>query len=447
MNNTDNPIFKLTVWKIAIPVFIEFFLTFSFFFTDSIFVSRISDLAAGSVGATIPIFMIFVISFMMLAQAGSNVAGQYLGAGKNDKLALTYMSSIVINASLGAVVALLLFFLAWPMGHLLSLHGESLSIAGTYLKYISVALLLIAIKTGYSSVTTSEGKTIWNMYNALLGNVVNILLNLTFLLQWFHLPKLGLMGVILSTILSQVVSMVFIMCVVHFRFGLRFHWKGFSQRFREYRKPILAIGLPSLLEPVSAELGMLMISVFIVRLGDTAMAARIYTMSLITLSICWASAIAIGNQVLVAHRVGANMFPEANRMLVSNIRKGVAGNLIIAILLFVFSIRLMKLFTSNDIIIQLGTGILFLAILIEPARAISTITSYSLKAAGDSRVSTFIGLGATWLVSIPSAYYIGIVMGYGVVGVWMGLLIDEVLRASVNYWRWSTFKWVNYRIV
>jgi len=224
MNSTDNPLFKLTVWKIAIPVFIEFFLTFSFFFTDSIFVSRISDLAAGSVGATIPIFMIFVISFMMLAQAGSNVAGQYLGAGENDKLALTYMSAIVINTFLGVVVALLLFFLAWPVGRLLSLQGEALSIAGTYLKYISIALLLIAIKTGYTSVTTSQGKTIWNMYNAFLGNVVNIILNLAFLLQWFNLPKIGLMGVIISTILSQVVSVIFIMCVVHFRFRLRFHW-------------------------------------------------------------------------------------------------------------------------------------------------------------------------------------------------------------------------------
>jgi putative MATE family efflux protein len=434
MNSTDNPLFKLTVWKIAIPVFIEFFLTFSFFFTDSIFVSRISDLAAGSVGATIPIFMIFVISFMMLAQAGSNVAGQYLGA-------------IVINTFLGVVVALLLFFLAWPVGRLLSLQGEALSIAGTYLKYISIALLLIAIKTGYTSVTTSQGKTIWNMYNAFLGNVVNIILNLAFLLQWFNLPKIGLMGVIISTILSQVVSVIFIMCVVHFRFRLRFHWKRFSQRFAEYRKPILAIGLPSLLEPISAELGMLMISVFTVRLGDTAMAARIYTMSLITLSICWASAIAIGNQVLVAYRVGAGMFSEANRMLVSNIRKGVTGNLSIAILLFVFSIPLMKLFTTNDIIIELGTGILFLAILIEPVRAVSTITSYSLKAAGDARVSTYIGLGATWLVAIPSAYFIGIIMGYGVVGLWIGLLIDEILRASVNYWRWSTGKWVNYRLV
>ena len=447
MNDQQNPLFKLTVWKIAVPVFIEFFLTFSFFFTDSIFVSRISDLAAGSVGSTIPIFMIFVILFMMLAQAGSNVAGQYLGAGKTDKVTLTYMTSIAINSFLGFIVAILLFFLAFPIGRLLSLQGEELGFAATYLKYISIAIFLIAVKTGYAAIATSQGRTIWNMYNAVIANVINIVLNAAFLFGWLGLPKLGLMGVIISTIVSQLAAIVFIMCVVHFRFKLKFQWRGFLRQFGEYRKPILSIGLPSMLEPISAEIGMLLISVFAIQLGDTAMAARIYTMNLLTLSICWASSIAIGNQVLVAHRVGAGMFVEAHKMLVSNIRIGVAGNLIIAILLFIFCTPLIQLFTGNELIVRLGTGILCLAILVEPARAISTITSYSLKATGDAKVSTLIGLGATWLVSIPAAYYFGIVLGYGIVGIWIGLLVDEVLRASINYWRWSTRKWVTYRVV
>ena len=52
-----------------------------------------------------------------------------------------------------------------------------------------------------------------------------------------------------------------------------------------------------------------------------------------------------------------------------------------------------------------------------------------------------------WGVSLPLGYYLGIVQGMGIIGVWIGFTADEWLRGLVNTWRWRSRKWQSKRLV
>ena len=442
----DNPLFKLSVWAIALPVFFEFFLTFSVFFTDSFFLSKISDVAASSIGVIIPIFMVFVLILMMMAQGGGNVAGQYLGGGQPDKAHKTFHATLVINGLLGLVACLLFYLFSKPIGIAMGLSGQSLAYVDIYLGYISVAMFLIALKTAYAIVLTSQGKTIWNMYNAVLINAINIVLNASFMYGWFGLPQLGLHGIIIATIISQLFAVLFLTVVVHFKFKVRFDWRNFKATAMPYFKPVLKIGVPSTFEPVSAELGMMVISMMAVSLGIEAMAARTYVMNLLTICICWSASMGIGNMVLVSHRVGAELYTDADKKLRQNLFLAIVGSLLVATLVYLGAHPLLGIFTQDSKIILLGTELMLIAILIEPFRSVSTMSSYALKAAGDAKVPAMLNVAVTWLIAMPSAYIFGFTLGLGLAGVWIGLLIDEALRSLISLWRWRSKAWLNTKV-
>jgi surfactin synthase thioesterase subunit len=112
------------VWAIVIPVFIELLLTFSAFFSDSFFLSRISDAVAASVGTTIPIFVVCVLITMMMAQGASNAAGQFNGAGQPKEAGRIYCAALAVNAVLGLAAALVMGLGATAIANLLGLAGD-----------------------------------------------------------------------------------------------------------------------------------------------------------------------------------------------------------------------------------------------------------------------------------------------------------------------------------
>jgi putative MATE family efflux protein len=442
-NKAENPLFRLTIWMIAIPIFVDFLLTFSVFFTDSFFLSRISDTAAASVGSMIPVFMVAVLLFMMIAQGGSNVAGQFLGAQQTDKVEDTYTGTLFINTMAGLATGLLFFFGSSAISKAMGLSGDAFTFADTYLHYISLALVVMAMKYALASVFISQGKTVWNMYAGILVNVLNIGLNILFL----YGLEMGIFGVILATTISQIVVLLFFWFVIKRQFQVPYNWSRLFRNFSQTVKPVLAIGLPSAVQPISTELGMLVISAMAVQLGEEAMAARTYVMNLLTLAICWAASIAIGNQVLVAHRVGAQLHEDAKKVLASNLVIAMAGSGGIAIVLYLLSNVLIGIFTDNETILEAGAKLLLVGLLLEPLRSLSTMTGYALKATGDAVFPAAWSIVATWAVAIPFAYYFGLKLEYGIVGLWLGLVIDEGVRGGINYYRWLSNKWMKMGIL
>ena len=71
----------------------------------------------------------------------------------------------------------------------------------------------------------SRGETEWILAEATVTNVTNILLNVAFLKGWFGLPRWGVQGVALSTVVSLALGMLFTIGVVHLRIGVRFPFR------------------------------------------------------------------------------------------------------------------------------------------------------------------------------------------------------------------------------
>jgi Na+-driven multidrug efflux pump len=92
-------------------------------------------------------------------------------------------------------------------------------------------------------------------------------------------------------------------------------------------------------------------------------------------------------------------------------------------------------------VIALGTMPLRVMGLVQPFLAGAMIFAGGLRGAGDTRFPMVITAGAIWLIRLPLAYVLGVMLGWGLVGAWTAMSLDMIVRGTLNFWRFRGGRW------
>ena len=122
-------------------------------------------------------------------------------------------------------------------------------------------------------------------------------------------------------------------------------------------------------------------------------------------------------------------------------------SILIAVVSFMISPVTIGLFTDDAAIITLGQKVLFVCIFLEIGRTANLVVINSMRAAGDIKFPTYLGMASMWGVSVLFAYILGIMLNMGLIGIWIGMAADEILRGIVVVIRWIKGSWRNRSVV
>ncbi|HEY4103662.1 MAG TPA: MATE family efflux transporter, partial [Polyangiaceae bacterium] len=200
--------------------------------------------------------------------------------------------------------------------------------------------------------------------------------------------------------------------------------------------------LPSATEPVAYQSAQIAINMLVITFGASALAARTYMSSFISVTtILWSFALGVGTQILVAHRIGAGRFEEANAGLHRALKLALGGNITIVLLLIVFHRALLGLLTHDPEVIRVATPLFGLALFVEFGRAVNIVAGGALRSTGDARFVAIYGSSMMWSVGVFFAFVFGSLCKLHLTGVWIALALDEISRGFVNYRRWRAGHW------
>ena len=436
------------LWSLTWPLLWSLALTLSLGFVDAFFLSRVSDRAAAAVGALLPVLGMTIMIFSPLSQAGSSVAGHLTGAKRHADVPGTYLALILLNGSLGLCASAGFVLFADHIPVWLGLENGMAQDASTYLRIVGGFQFLRSIQIGFSNILNSRGETRWVLAEAACTNFIHVLLNAAFLYGWFGIPQWGVAGIACSTVISLAIGLALTVCVVRFKLGVRLPWSLPWSVLQERLRPILRIGLPAALEPISFQCTQLVFNMIVIRLGTAVLTARVYAFNFFMVStILWSVAFGIGTQISISHRVGAARYDDANRVLERALLSTVSGNLLLSLLLALIHPWLLGQLTTDPEVIRAARPIFMIAPFVEAGRAANIVAGGALRACGDSRFTAVVGTSLMWGVGVPAAYVLSTVLGYGLAGIWMAMAIDEGARGFMNYFRWRHGRWRELRIV
>ncbi len=367
---------------------------------DSIIVGNfVSKQALAAIGSTTMITNMMVFFFNGFSIGAGVTIGQYFGARDMDNLhraiettmAATFLLSVVFSGVGVALVRPLLLMMSTP--------EDVFADAATYLRiYIGGISGLLIYNMG-SGILRAVGDSTRPLYFLILTSILNIILDLFFVL----VLKAGIAGAAIATILSQFLSGTLILVLLTRTKDIyRLNWKELRLDFPILRQ-IFAVGLPAAIQSVLTAFSNIFVQSYINIFGSDCMAGWSSYNKLDQFIMLPMQSMAMAATTFVSQNVGAGNDRRADRGTVSALLLtcGITG--VIIALLIGFAPSAVRLFSPDPAVIEYGvlfirTNVAFLLF-----NCINHVLAGALRGRGDSRapmiimLSTFVGVRQVYL--------------------------------------------------
>jgi putative MATE family efflux protein len=433
---------RSTLLALAWPIFVEQGLRVLIGTVDTLMVSHIGDEAVAGLSVANQVVMLFIISFAFIGIGSSVVITHHLGARDRQGADRISTTAIATNFWIGFGVSVLVTIFSTPMLRLMQLPDAPLAYAKPFLALMGGTLFIESMNVSIAATLRAHTHTRDAMFVALGQNVLNVIGNCLLLFGLFGCPKLGVMGVAISSVFSRLAACVALWIILARRTGLKLGWRDFFRIKMANVRRVLHIGLPAAGENISYWLAFMVITTFIARMGATELATQTYTLNINRWVILLNVSIGLGTEIIIGHLIGAGKFEEAYRELLRSLRVAFCCAIGGMIFLSVLAPWLLGAFTHNPAIIVAGVVLIRMGLLLEPGRVFNVVVISSLRATGDARFPVIAGFLCMWGLWVPFAWFLGLKLGLGLVGIWISMICDEWTRGMLMYNRWRKRKWL-----
>lgn len=435
--------------NLLIPVVLEQLLNSIMGTADTMMVSNVGSAAISAVSLVDSINVLVIQAFSALAAGGAIVCAQYIGQRNKEKANESARQVLFIITAISVAVSLICLVFQKPLLRLIfgSVEAEVMRASEIYFFYTALSFPFIAAYDSAASIFRAQDNTRGPMIISMISNVMNIAGNAVMI--WvFHM---GVAGAALSTLISRV------FCAVVVLIQLRKEREGQEIVVRDYFKirpnwsmikRILGIGIPSGVENSMFQLGKLAIQSTVSTLGTAAIAAQAMTNILENLNGIAAIGVGVGLMTIVGQCLGAGRQDEA----VYYIKKlcVIAEIVVLTSCLIVFALT--KPVTilggmekeSADMCFHM---VMWITIVKPVVWTMAFVPGYGLRAAGDVKFSMITSCCTMWACRFCLCVFLIRVMGFGPMGVWIGMFADWTVRSIIFTWRFHSRKWLKHKVI
>ena len=247
------PVGKLMI-NMSLPMVISMLIQALYNVVDSIFVARIEGQtsAAGVNNALTAVGLAFPVQLLMLSVAIGTAVGmnslmsRRLGEKRFEEANAAASNGLFLEFVSALVFLVLGLTVIGPFFRLFRVDDKLYPLCVSYLRICMVFGLGLFIHLGFDRILQSMGKTTLSMAAQTAGALTNILFDPILIFGWFGLPKLGVAGAAIATVMGQWVSMVIAMLlVVRGQHEVKVSFRGFRPSGRSI-KEIYRVGAPSI---------------------------------------------------------------------------------------------------------------------------------------------------------------------------------------------------------
>ncbi|WP_428039752.1 MATE family efflux transporter [Candidatus Avelusimicrobium fimicolum] len=436
-------IIRRQLFSLASPIFIETLLIMFTGATDVFMLSRYSDETVAAGGVVNQLLNLVFILYGITTLGTSVLCSQYLGAKQKKNVAQVIGISLLVNLIMGGIVSVGLWLFAAPSLKLMGLDDNLVGYGVSYMTLVGGFSFLQSLAMTLSAILRSHNKAYYPMFVTLLINVINVVGNYFLIFGNFGAPRLGITGAGISTVISRTVAVILLAYLLFRKVAPVPPLKYFKPFPWDKIKNLLLVGLPAAGEQVSYNLSQVVITYLSVMMGNAALTARTYAMSIVMFSYVFSLAIGNGAAIAIGHLVGADKGNAAFSLEKYSIRLALWVTVFVSVLTALAGTDIFKLLSSNPEVIRLGAMVLYIDVVLEIGRAVNITSVDSLIAAGDVMYPFVTGIIVMWLVATLLSYVLGIWWGWGLNGIWLAMALDENIRAVIFERRWKSRKWMS----
>ncbi len=437
-------------FHMAWPAVIESLFAALTSFVDTLMVSSLGSDAVAAVGLTAQPRLMGLALFLALGVASSAVIARRYGEGRRDNANTTLLTAIFFSVAASVVVTLLFVFGADGIIRFCGSSDNTHTMAVQYLKIVMGGIFFQCMQLVINASQRGAGNTRITMITNLISNSLNVIFNYLLIGGRLGFPALGVRGAAIATVLGSAVSFV-ISVVSLFRKGqflnipyiikekIRPSWEAF--------RVLCRFGYSIFAEQLLLRIGMSATAIMAAKTGDNSMAAHQVAMNVMTISFAFGDGLQSAAVALIGRSLGEKKPEQAKAYGRACQTFGLVISLVLAVLYFLLADWIMELFFPGQAhIVEIGRHIMWMIILIVLVQIRQVIYMGCLRGAGDTLFTAIVAIVSVTILRTVVSYVFGFSLNWGIIGVWMGILADQVGRFALSYFRFRSGKWTKIRV-
>lgn len=439
--------------RLTVPVFFELLISSLFGMVDMMMVGNsglpsITTPSIAATGITNQVMFIGIAMAQAMSAGGTAMISRYIGANEEEKIPNVVKHLIVLM-----ILILIIPFVAisqlMPVKimEFIGAEQDTINIGLNYFKIVTLGFIFQSLNLSIFASMRGTGDTRTPMIINLSVNFLNVIGNYILIFGKLGFPAMGVTGAGISTSISHVIAFIILIIILlsksHIvKLDLA---KGFK-----FNKPILQnlfrVGGPAALEQVGFRVGVILFIKIVSGLGTVAYATHQIASNIISLSFAPGQAFGIAASTLVGKSLGQKRVDRAEIFIKETNRLALLSSIFFGLIFFFLGPQLVSLYTDDASVIAISGNIMKIIAIIQPFQASAFAISGGLRGAGDTVSTLIVTMIGVVVIRLSIAYVLINIVGMGLVGAWIAMLSDQIIRWIGISLRYRTGKWKHIKL-
>ena len=439
-----------TCFNMAWPSILEsFFMAFAGLL-DSLMVSSLGPSAVAAIGLTAQPKFIALAMFIAVNVSISALVARRRGEGRREDANQIVMTALVFVLLAVTVISSIFLLNIDAILRFCGTNADTHADAVTYLSIIMSGIIFNVIQMSINSAQRGSGNTKITMRTNMVSNAINVFGNWVLIGGHLGFPALGVRGAALATVFGSLVASVmsilsimgkdtFISIPFMIKEKIRPAWIAF--------KNIINIGYSIFFEQLLMRIGFMATAIMAAGQGTEAMAAHQVSMNLMGLAFSFGDGLQAAAVALIGHSLGAKLPEQAKEYGATCRFMGLTISIILGFVYLIFGKALFSLFFPKEPhIVQICINISYVIIVTILFQISQVIYMGCLRGAGDTKYTAKCSMLSVTIIRTVFSYVGCYILHWGIIGIWMGILADQVSRYLFASMRFKQGKWVEIKI-
>lgn len=422
---------------LAVPVVVAELGWIAMGIVDIGMVGRLGAEAIGAVGVGSILFMTLAVFGMGFLLGLDTLVSQAFGAEKLEDCHRWLVHGAVLSIVLAVPMTLLARMGAASL-HVWGFDPEVLRLTIPYLEIVAWSALPLLLYATFRRYLQSMNVVLPVMFALVSANLINVLANWILVFGHLGAPALGVNGAGWATCISRVYMATVLLATILYRnardrSGL---WSVPLKLDLARMRRLIGLGFPAAIQ-VTLEVGVFAaVTALAGRLAPAALAAHQVALNVASVTFMVPLGVASAGAVRVGQAVGRRDAAGASQAGWAALLLGVLFMGCAALVFLALPEPILRLFTSEPAVVATGVSLLLIAAGFQLFDGVQGVTTGLLRGLGDTRTPMIWNLAGHWCLGLPMGYVLCFVVGWGVIGLWIGLSAGLILVGLVLLATW-----------
>lgn len=436
--------FYIKVALIAVPIALQGLITNGVNIMDTIMVGKVGETQLSAVSLANQFINIFHIFCMGIGMGASVLVARYFGMKDSSSLKKTLTIMFRLCLFLAFLFCFVTILIPRQIMMIYTTDEEIIKYGIDYLKYSVISYFFFGLSLTSTIVLRNIGQVRMPLYTSIGAFFVNVGANYIFIFGKLGIPKMGVAGAAIGTLISRIFEFLIICGFLFLKENnIRYRIKDLFKRVGNLWREYIRISIPVLISDGILALGNNSVAMVIGRLGGNFVAANAVTAVTQQLSSVMIQGFSQAGAIVTGYTLGEGDRDKAKRQGYAFLGIGIVFGFISAIIITLISGFMISAYDlsaeTQEIAKQL---MLSISIIVIFQATNSIMTKGVLRGGGDTKMLMIADNIFLWVASVPLGIIAGLVLHLPAFWIYFALKIDQVLKAFWCVVRLRSGKWI-----